>query len=128
MTSIATIDGVTKRYGDVVALHDVSLASRVVVIDRGAIVADGTPGEIKARSATKVIRCRTALTEIQLSALPGIRSARCTGDRAELLATAAEPAVRDLLARDATVSDLEVVGAGLEDAFLALTAPRASAA
>jgi ABC-2 type transport system ATP-binding protein len=105
-----------------------ALAGRVVVIDRGVIVADGTPAEIKARSATKVIRCRTALTEDQLSALPGIHSARCTGDRAELLASSADSAVRELLGRDATVSDLEVMGAGLEEAFLALTSDRSRVA
>jgi ABC-2 type transport system ATP-binding protein len=98
-----------------------ALADRVIVIDHGIIVADGTPGEIKARSATKIIRCRTALTAGQLAALPGIHSARLTGDRAELLAMAAEPAVRELLSRDATLCDLEVIGAGLEEAFLALT-------
>jgi ABC-2 type transport system ATP-binding protein len=105
-----------------------ALASRVVVINRGAIVADGTPAEIKARSATKVIRCRTAFTQGQLDTLPGIRSARLTGDLAELLATDAESAVRELLLRDATVSDLEVMGAGLEQAFLALTAAEAHVA
>jgi ABC-2 type transport system ATP-binding protein len=105
-----------------------ALASRVVVINRGMIVADGTPSEIKSRSATKVIRCRTTLSQAQLEALPGLRSARLTGDRAELFATDAESAVRELLLRDATVSDLEVMGAGLEQAFLALTAAEAQIA
>jgi ABC-2 type transport system ATP-binding protein len=105
-----------------------ALATRVVVINRGTIVADGTPGEIKARSATKVIRCRTSLMQEQLESLSGVRSARLTGDRAELLATAAEAAVRELLMRDTKVADLEVVGAGLEEAFLALTGNQASAA
>jgi ABC-2 type transport system ATP-binding protein len=43
------------------------------------------------------------------------------GGRAELLATVAEPTVRELLARDESLADLEVTGAGLEEAFLALT-------
>jgi hypothetical protein len=39
----------------------------------------------------------------------------------ELRAVQAEPVVRELLARDARLSGLEVNSAGLEEAFLALT-------
>jgi ABC-2 type transport system ATP-binding protein len=101
-----------------------ALADRVVVIDHGTIVADGTPAEIKSQSATTVIRCRTALSESDLRAVAGVRSVRMNGGRAELLATVAEPVVRELLGRDATLSELEVTGAGLEEAFLALTQVR----
>jgi ABC-2 type transport system ATP-binding protein len=105
-----------------------ALANRVVVINRGVIVADGTPGAIKARSASRIIRCRTALDEATLRALAGVRSVRVSGDRSELLVSVAEPVVRELLGRDATLSDLEVSGAGLEEAFMSLvTDARASA-
>lgn len=101
-----------------------ALADRVVVIDHGTIVADGTPGEIKSQSATKIIRCRTSLSELELRAIDGVRSVRMNGGRAELLAGVAEPVVRELLDRDASLSELEVAGAGLEEAFLALTQAR----
>ena len=39
----------------------------------------------------------------------------------EIHAVEAEPVVRELLARDAQLSGLEVTSAGLEEAFLALT-------
>jgi ABC-2 type transport system ATP-binding protein len=39
----------------------------------------------------------------------------------EIQAREAEPVVRELLARDASLSGLEVTSAGLEEAFLALT-------
>jgi ABC-2 type transport system ATP-binding protein len=101
-----------------------ALASRIVVIDHGSIVADGTPAEIKSQSATKVIRCRTALSADELRAIGGVRAVRDTGGRVELLAAVAEPVVRELLRRDETLTELEVTGAGLEEAFLALTKPR----
>jgi ABC-2 type transport system ATP-binding protein len=41
----------------------------------------------------------------------------------EILASNAEQVVRELLANDSTLTDLEVSTAGLEDAFLALTQP-----
>ncbi len=39
----------------------------------------------------------------------------------EIHAREAEPVVRELLARDATLCGLEITSAGLEEAFLALT-------
>ena len=58
--------------------------------------------------------------------IDGVRSAQAAGGRAELLAAMAEPVVRELLRRDEDLSDLEVTGAGLEDAFLALTRSRSN--
>jgi ABC-2 type transport system ATP-binding protein len=103
-----------------------ALASRIVLLDRGRILAEGTPGEIKARVRGRRIRCRTALSLGDLAALPGVREARRPDGPegegvAELFATEAERAVRALLDRDPALSDLEIRGADLEEAFLALT-------
>jgi ABC-2 type transport system ATP-binding protein len=104
-----------------------ALADRVVVIDHGAVVADGTPAEIKTRVAGRRIRCRTRLTLPALRVIPGVHSARGDLEHVELFAAHAESVVRELLARDATLADLEVTGVGLEDAFLALTRSTAAA-
>jgi len=70
----------------------------------------------------KRIRCRTRLTTAELAALPGVRDARrLPNDEIEIVAAAAEPVVRLLLSRDPDLSGLDVRGAGLEEAFLALT-------
>ena len=98
-----------------------ALADRIVVIDRGAIVADGTSTEIKAKVSGRRIRCRTRLLDAELRAIAGVREVTLERDRAELFATSAELVVRELLSRDTTLSDLEVTNVGLEDAFLALT-------
>jgi ABC-2 type transport system ATP-binding protein len=98
-----------------------ALADRIVLLDRGRILAEGTPGEIKARVRGRRIRCRTSLPLAELERLPGVRSAVLQGDEAQLVATEAEDALRELLARDSRVSDLDVRGADLEEAFLALT-------
>jgi ABC-2 type transport system ATP-binding protein len=47
-----------------------ALADRIVVIDHGAIVADGTPTQIKAKVAGRRIRCRTTLSELELRHIP----------------------------------------------------------
>ena len=105
-----------------------ALADRVVVIDQGRIVADGTPAEIKSRAASKRIRCRTAIDLMVLEGLAGVHGARIDGEVVELLTSHAEPVVRELLTRDPELRDLEVVGADLEAAFLTLTGKTAHAA
>jgi ABC-2 type transport system ATP-binding protein len=99
-----------------------ALADRVVVLHRGGVIADGTPAEIKRRAAGKRVRCRSRLSAAEAAALPGVSGAREERGVLELLSNDADALVRVLLARDPELRELEVSGAGLEDAFLALTA------
>jgi len=98
-----------------------ALADHVAVINQGEIIAEGTPAEIKAKTAGKRIRCITKLSAHTLRQIPGVTGVREDREAFELNAIEAEPVVRELLARDASLSGLEVTSAGLEDAFLALT-------
>src|SRR5438477_3127133 len=98
-----------------------ALADRVVVIDRGRIIAQGTPAEIKARSAGKRIRCRTRLTLDEVRALPLVTAASNGGGTIDITTSSSDEVVRTLLARDPSLSDIEITSAGLEDAFLAMT-------
>lgn len=98
-----------------------ALADRVAVIDRGEIIAGGTPSEIKAKTAGKRIRCVTSLSVNLLRQIPGVSEVRKDREAVELHAEEAEPVLRELLARDRHLSGLEVASAGLEEAFLALT-------
>jgi ABC-2 type transport system ATP-binding protein len=98
-----------------------TLADRIVVLHRGRVAADGTPAQIKARSAARRVRATTAVTAEEAATWPGVEGARKEGSTLDLLTRAAEPVVRQLLGRDPGLADLEVVGAGLEEAFLSLT-------
>ena len=98
-----------------------ALADRVVVIDRGGIVADGAPHEMKRLAASRRIRCVTTLTADRLGRIEGIASVRRDGVAIEILTNHAEGVARDLLIADAGLTGLEISGAGLEEAFLALT-------
>lgn len=97
------------------------LADRVAVINQGEIIAQGTPAEIKAKTAGKRIRCITSLDLKLLRQIPGVTEVKEDREAVELHAIEAEPVVRELLARDAKLSALEITSAGLEEAFLALT-------
>jgi ABC-2 type transport system ATP-binding protein len=100
-----------------------ALARRIVVIDHGVVIADAPPAAIKARMPSKRVRFRVTggLDGATLDGLPVTALAR-DGDRVQLLSAEPETVLRELFRRGVALSDLEVVGADLEEAFLALTA------
>ncbi len=98
-----------------------ALADRILVLDKGEIVAEGTPAQIKARAMGKQIRCTSRLSLEEVQQIPGVLNAKADRNAFELQVNAAEPVVRELLQRDSWLADLEVTNAGLEEAFLALT-------
>ena len=98
-----------------------ALADRIAVINQGEIIAQGTPAEIKAKTSGKRIRCITSLSLPALRQIAGVTDAKEDREAIEIHAVEAESVVRELLARDAHLSGLEVTSAGLEEAFLALT-------
>jgi len=98
-----------------------ALANRVIVINRGRIIADDRPDRIKAHAAGRQVMCRSRLTHDALSALPGVTRVDVQADGVRLITADAEATARALLLQDATVSGLEIRSAGLEEAFLALT-------
>ncbi|MEU8381394.1 ABC transporter ATP-binding protein [Streptosporangium sp. NPDC048865] len=95
-------------------------ADRVVVIDRGRVVADGTSGEIKRLVALSTVSVTVTGDAASLARLPGVVSAETRGGRAHLRTRDADATVVALAAAGA-IRDLEVVPAALEDAFIALT-------
>jgi ABC-2 type transport system ATP-binding protein len=98
-----------------------ALASRIVVIQKGKVVAEGTPEELKAADGSRVIRCTTSLQPSLISAIAGVTSVEQDGDDLLVRTRTPEAVLRIMLAQDAALSRLEVRTAALEDAFLALT-------
>ena len=98
-----------------------ALADRVVVVNRGEVIAEGTPAEIKAKTSGRRIRCMSALDIETIGAFPGVLEIRRDRSGYEIRAVEAEPILRELFLRDPTLTGIEVSSAGLEEAFLALT-------
>ncbi len=101
-----------------------ALADRIVLLDHGKLIAEGTPAQIKERAAGKIVRAITALSHAQLAELPGVTHVENVGASAQLLTSSAEETVRALLAADDSATGIEVTGASLEEAFLAFTSNR----
>jgi ABC-2 type transport system ATP-binding protein len=98
-----------------------ALASRILLLKAGRLLAEGTPAELRSGAGASRIRCRTALSKWELLELPGVIEAVRDGERWTLATNAPEPALRALLAQDAAVTQLEVSPMPFEDAFLSLT-------
>jgi ABC-2 type transport system ATP-binding protein len=108
-----------------------SLAHRIVVIDKGRIVCEGTPAEVKSigsaapggpeSRSVKIIRCTTEIAVHTLLKIPGVASATRSGDVTTIMTGQAESTLRELLALDLGLHSIEVQSPKLEDAFLALT-------
>jgi ABC-2 type transport system ATP-binding protein len=97
------------------------LAERVIVIDRGLVIADAPPAEIKSRVAGKRMRFTApALKEKDLEGLP-VTAVTINDHSVQLLTNQPESVLRELFRRGVEISDLEVAGADLEDAFIAIT-------
>ena len=99
-----------------------ALAERVVIIGRGRIIAEGTPAEIKGRVGGKFIRFKSpGLEEAALHSLPHARTAERRDEGVEIYSTEPGETLEELFRRGVKPRELEVVGAGLEQAFVALT-------
>lgn len=98
-----------------------ALADRVVVINKGHVVSEGTPSEIKNFSGGRKIKCVTSLSASFLQALNGVTSVEHSGDFVTVTATNAEAVVRTMLLNDEQLNGLEIASPALEDAFLELT-------
>jgi ABC-2 type transport system ATP-binding protein len=97
-------------------------ADRAVLMAHGRIVADGPPTEIKARVGTRTIRATLPdAGTAELEALDGVMSVDRHGDAVTLRCSDSDRAIRALVERYPEARDMEIAGAGLEDAFLQLT-------
>jgi ABC-2 type transport system ATP-binding protein len=97
-------------------------ADRAVLMARGRVVADGPTTEIKAIVGTRTIRA--TLPDVPLEALeqlPGVTRTERHGEAVVLSSSDSDASLRRLLERYPEARDIEVRGAGLEEAFLQLT-------
>lgn len=97
-------------------------ADRVVVLNHGKVVADGPGATLKAAVATRRLRFVVDKPDrAVLDALDGVTDVEVCGTGISIDSLDADATIRDLVRRDVGFRDLEIIGAGLEQAFVALT-------
>jgi ABC-2 type transport system ATP-binding protein len=97
-------------------------ASRIIVVNRGAVIADGTPSQVKAHTASRSIRFTTPVPDpAVLLRLPGVSDVHVSGSAVTVRSGDADATLPALYALGRPVRGLEVGGGGLEEALVALT-------
>jgi ABC-2 type transport system ATP-binding protein len=97
-------------------------ADRIILMARGVVVADGPATEIKATVGLRTIRATLPDADLTaLAALPGVSKADSRGESVVLNCSDADAALRAFLPAYPAAHDIEVTGAGLEEAFMQLT-------
>jgi ABC-2 type transport system ATP-binding protein len=102
-------------------------ASRVVIISRGRIVADGTVAELKRSVGIQTVRFRSPQGAPQgapqeLDRLPGVQDVERQGEQVTLKTTNADATVRALVMGGIAWQALEVLNASMDDVFMTLVA------
>src|SRR5215468_1352266 len=97
-------------------------ASRIIVVNHGRVVADGTPSQIKAYTANRTLRFTTPAPDpAQLLRLPGVTDVLVNGDAVTVQTGDADATLPALYALGLPVKAMEVGGGGLEESLIALT-------
>ncbi|MQA34136.1 ABC transporter ATP-binding protein [Modestobacter roseus] len=127
----ATMRGLAGRGHTIVfATHHLeeaeAVADRVVVVDGGRVVADGSVADVTRGAGERTVRFRVPEPHPELAGLAGVTGVGGSADVVELVTSDAEATLRALLSRFDRLPDLEVRGASLEQAFLALLDGRAA--
>ncbi len=98
-------------------------ADRAVLIARGRVVADGATAELRGRVARRTLRATLDVADLdRLTRLPGVVGAERRGKTVVLSCADSDRAIRALLGAHPDARDIEINSAGLEDAFVELTA------
>ncbi len=98
-----------------------SVADRVVVLDRGRVVAVDTPDRLRRRLPDRRVSCRTVVPPDRLAASAHVLRVETDGDLVHLSTRSPEALLRELLDADPDLDGLRVEGASLEEAVVALT-------
>ncbi len=98
-----------------------ALANRIVVINKGTIVAQGTPAEIKGLGADTRIVMRTNMPLDVAQGYAGVRDVQVEQGMLTITTATPEAFLRRFFQEDWQVEDLRVERVDLESAFLQLT-------
>jgi ABC-2 type transport system ATP-binding protein len=97
-------------------------ADRIILMAHGTVVADGPATEIKATVGLRTIRATLPGADVPaLGALPGVTNVETRGEDIILNCGDSDAALRALLDGYPAARNIEVRGAGLEEAFMQLT-------
>jgi ABC-type multidrug transport system ATPase subunit/peptidoglycan/LPS O-acetylase OafA/YrhL len=98
-----------------------ALANRVVVINKGNVIASGSVAELRSFVSRRQINCTSSLSVDHIRSWDRVGAVKLIDGRLSITTADAESVVRRLLTEDASLAELEVRRAGLSDVFTELT-------
>ena len=96
------------------------LADRIVVLHLGRKLTEGTPDDIRSHVPSSLIRARSSTGLDAIGSLEAVTTVNRLEDHVQVMSGNPTATLRDWLATDADLEVLEVTGADLETAFMAL--------
>jgi ABC-2 type transport system ATP-binding protein len=103
-------------------------ADRIIILNRGKVLIQGTPSEVKAMATVRTIRFTDPAADRGfLGNLAGVADVEIHGADVLLRSRDADRTVAELYAKYDLVKGIEVAGADLEDALIRLTSDADSA-
>jgi ABC-2 type transport system ATP-binding protein len=99
-----------------------TFADRIVIMNAGQVIADGTPSEVKSVVTGRTVSFTLASANVAgLAALRGVSNVELRGPRVSLHSEDSDATLRALLLAYPAATDIEIVSRNMDDAFIALT-------
>jgi ABC-2 type transport system ATP-binding protein len=98
-----------------------AIADRVVVVNHGRVVADGTPSELARLLPNRRVEATSSISVDVVRALDGVADVQRDGKTILVTTSAAEDVARWMLHTDSQLTDLTITAASLEDVLVSMT-------
>jgi len=98
-----------------------ALADRVVVLQGGNVIADGSPQQLKSRFNSQTIKAKTRLPEEQIATFDSVQNITQCGQYVEVTTVNTAATLQQWLALEPELSAISVTQTNLEQAFLQIT-------
>lgn len=96
------------------------LSDRIIMLNQGRVIQQGSPTQIKSQVATKTIRFVSSIEKVNLLVLPAIIQVEQLGDVFEIITKDPVITLMQIFEITKDITELTVSSAALEDAFLQL--------
>lgn len=96
------------------------LADRVVVLHGGRKLTEGTPDSIRSHVPSSLIRARSSMTATAIQSIEAVSRVERLDDHVQVMSSDPTATLKGWLASDAHLEIMDVTGADLETAFMAL--------
>jgi ABC-2 type transport system ATP-binding protein len=96
------------------------LSDHIVVLNKGNILVQGSPNDIKSHTNLKRIQCQSAMALEEVKSLPAVKRVIQTNRSFEVFSECAEETLKYWLNQDHQLKDLSIEASSLETAFIQL--------